>query len=71
MAKINKISHMWLKSIKLASMQTKLSAPLFSYNMNVNLPIMKIGNNKINETSVTKFLGIHLDKKIEFCKSYN
>ena len=27
---------------------------------------MKIGNNKINETYTTKFLGIHLDKKLKF-----
>ena len=42
---------------------------LFSYNINVNLPIIKIGNNKINEPSVTKCLGIHLGKKK--IKSYN
>ena len=36
----------------------------FYYNKNVNLPIIKIGNNKINETSVTNFLCIHLDKKL-------
>ena len=39
---------------------------LFSYNKNLNFPIIKIGNNKINETSVTKFLGMHLDKKFNF-----
>ena len=27
---------------------------------------MKIDNNKINETSVTKFLSIHLDRKLNF-----
>ena len=27
---------------------------------------MSIGNNTMNETSVTKFLGIHLDKKLNF-----
>ena len=44
----------------------KTKCVLFSYNKKVNFPIIKIGNNKINETSVTKFLGIHLDKKINF-----
>ena len=44
---------------------------LFSYNKNVNLPIINLGNKNINKTYVTKFLGIHLDKKNEFCKSYN
>ena len=38
----------------------------FSYNKNVNFPIITIGNNKINETSVIKFLDIHLDKKLNF-----
>ena len=35
---------------------------LFSYNKDVNFPIIKIGNTKINETFVTKFLGILLEK---------
>ena len=39
---------------------------LFSYSKNVNFPDISVGNNTINETSVTKFLGIHLDKKLNF-----
>ena len=39
---------------------------LFSYNKNVNFKIIQIGNNKMNETSVAKFSGIHLDKKMIF-----
>ena len=39
---------------------------LFSYNKNANFPIIKIGNNKINENAVTTFLGIYLDKKLNF-----
>ena len=39
---------------------------LFSYNKNVNFPDVSVGNNTINETSVTKFLGIRLDKKFNF-----
>ena len=39
---------------------------LFSYNKNVNFPDISEGNNTINETYVTKFLGIHLDKKFNF-----
>ena len=39
---------------------------LFSYNKNVNFPDISVGKNKINETSVSKFLGIHLDKKLNF-----
>ena len=51
MAKIN-------KSIIIAD---KTMYILFSYNKYVNFPIIKIGKNKMNETSVTKFLDIHLD----------
>ena len=58
----------WLKSNKISINADKSKYMLFSNNKNVNFPIIKIGNNKINETSLTKFLGIHLDKKIEFCK---
>ena len=39
---------------------------LFFYDKNVNFEIIKIGNNKINETSVAKFLGIHLVKILNF-----
>ena len=30
----------------------------------MHFPLIKIGNNIICETSVTKFLGIHLDKRL-------
>ena len=39
---------------------------LFSYNKNVNFPDISVGNNTINETSVTRFLVIHIDKKFNF-----
>ena len=39
---------------------------LFSYNKNVNFLDISAGNNTINETSVTKFLGLHIDKKLNF-----
>ena len=39
---------------------------LVSYNKNVNFPDLSEGNNTINETSITKFLGIHLDRKLNF-----
>ena len=39
---------------------------LFSYGKYVNFPDIGVGNNTINETSVTKFWGIHLDKKLNF-----
>ena len=53
----------WLKFNKI-SIKTKYMR--FYYHKNVNLPIIKMGNNKINEPSVTKFVGIHLDQKCHF-----
>ena len=49
-----------------ASEEGKTKYMLFSYNKNVNFPDISVGNNTINETSVSKFLGIHLDKKLNF-----
>ena len=31
-----------------------------------NFPDISVGNNTIDETSVTKLLGMHLDKKLNF-----
>ena len=39
---------------------------LFSYNKNENFADIKVGNNKVNETSVNKFFGIHLNKNMNF-----
>ena len=39
---------------------------LFSYGKDVNFPDISLSNNTINETSVTKFFVIHLDKKLNF-----
>ena len=44
----------WLKSNKISINADKTKYMLFSYNKNVNLQIIKIGSNKIKETSVTK-----------------
>ena len=55
----------WLKSNKISINADKTKYMLFSYNKNVNFQIIKIGNNTIiNEASVTKCLGMHLDKKL-------
>ena len=56
----------WLKSNKIIINADKTLYMLFSYNKNVNFPIIRIDCNKINETSVTKFLCIYLDKKLNF-----
>ena len=57
-----KCLNIWLKSNKISINADKTKCMLFFHNNNVNFPIIRLGNNKINETSVTKFLGIHLDK---------
>ena len=61
----------WLKSNKISINADKTKYMLFPYNKSVNFPDISVGNNTMNETSVTELLGIHLDKKIKFRKSYN
>ena len=61
-----KFVNIWLKSNNISINADNTKCILLSYNKNVNFPIIRIGNNKINETPVTKFLGIHLDKKLNF-----
>ena len=61
----------WLKSNKISINADKTKYKLFSYNKNANFPDISVGNSIINKTSVTKFLGIHIDKKNKFCKSCN
>ena len=56
----------WLKPNKISINADKTKYVLFSYNKNANFPDISVGNNKINETSATKFLGIHIDKIIYF-----
>ena len=43
----------WLKSNKISINADKTNYMLFSYNKNVNFPDISVGNNTINETSVT------------------
>ena len=61
----------WLKSNKISMNADKSKYMLFSYNKNVNFPDISVGNNIINETSVTQFLGIHLDEKLNFVNVNN
>ena len=56
----------WLKSNKISIDADKSKYILFSYNKIINFSDIRVGNNKINETSIIKFLGIHLDKKRNF-----
>ena len=61
-----KFLNRWLKSDKISINADKTMYMLYSYTKNVKFPIIKIGNNKINETYVIKFSGIYLDKKNDF-----
>ena len=56
----------WLKLNKISINADKTKYMLFSYNKNVNFSDTSVGNNTIKDTSVTKFLGIHLNKKLNF-----
>ena len=56
----------WLKWKKMSINADKTKYMLFSYNKNVNFAHISRGNNTIDETYVTRFLGIHLDKKLNF-----
>ena len=39
---------------------------LFSHNKNIHFPLIKIFNTTIEKTSVIKFVGIHLEKRLNF-----
>ena len=56
----------WLKSNKININADKTKFMLFSYNKNIHFPLIKIGNNTIVVASVPTFLGIHLDKRLNF-----
>ena len=56
----------WLKSNKISINADKTKYMLFSYYKNVTFPDISVGNNTINETFVTKFWGIHIDKQLNF-----
>ena len=45
----------WLKSNKICINEDKPNYMLFPYNKNVNFPIIKIDNNKMNETPLLNF----------------
>ena len=57
-----KCLNLWLKSKKSSINADKTKYLLLSYDKNLNFPIVRIGNNKIKETCLAKFLGIDLDK---------
>ena len=56
----------WLKSNKICINADKTKYMSFSHGEDINFPDISVGNNTINETSVTKFLGVHLDNFFNF-----
>ena len=59
-----------LKSNKISINADKTKSVLYSYNKNANFPVIRVGTNKISETSFTKFWA-HIFIKMYFLKSYN
>ena len=53
-----------LKSNKISINADKTKYMLFSYGKEVNFPDITVGNNTINETSVTKFWAYIFIKKL-------
>mgnify|MGYP001950330936 CR=1 FL=1 len=58
--------HHWLCSNKISLNKKKTNYMLFTYNKNVTINEIKIGNNIILETVCAKFLGIHVDHHLTF-----
>ena len=58
--------HSWLKANKIAINETKTKFMIISYNKNVLIPEIKIGDNLIDEADSIKFLGIHIDNHLTF-----
>ena len=56
----------WLKLYKISINADKTKYIMFSYGKDVNFIDISVGNNTFNEISDTIFLGIHLDKKLNF-----
>ena len=56
----------WLINNKIKVNHNKSKFILFSYRRNLILPNIYLGNNIISETETTKFLGIIIDKKLNF-----
>ena len=61
----------WLNANSITINEDKTKYMLFSYNKNIVLPSIKIGPNIIPETSLIKFLGVHVDKNLTFTNHIN
>ena len=56
----------WIAANKISINANKTKYILFNYKQNYELPLIKIGEFKIKEAKVMKFLGIHLDQHLTF-----
>ena len=56
----------WLNANKICLNGDKTKYIIFSYKKSIELPIIKIGDNCIQETHSTKFLGVIFDKHLKF-----
>ena len=56
----------WLRCNKLCINDDKTKYVLFSYKRKLKLPEIKIGPYQISETDVTKFLGVFIDRTLNF-----
>ena len=56
----------WLKMNKIKINYDKSKFMIFSYRKNFNLSLLKFGNNFIASTESIKFLGIYIDKNLNF-----
>ena len=57
----------WLSSNRLAINTSKTKYIVFSYRNDVVLPTIKIGDEVIEVTDQTKFLGLIIDSRLSFC----
>ena len=60
------VIHSWLNANRLKLNSDKSHFICFSYRKNINMRPIKIGNGTINEVNSTKFLGLILDKNLNF-----
>lgn len=58
----------WLISNKICINASKTNYISFSYRLNIDMPLISIGSARISEVDSTKFLGIYLDKHLDFKK---
>ena len=61
----------WLTANKITINADKTKYMIFSYNKNINLPLIQIGNHKIHEAETMKCLSIYFDNKLKFNKNIN